>query len=154
MVDHEDHALPFGERDELFGLRYRGAHRLFDQDVFPGKNRAARKVEVRSDRRRDHDRLDALVLDNVVGRRGDATGDAHLAQHGAASFAELGDDVECEVGARGQIAKEIRSPVTESDQPDLPQTTLPFEYATAARLRSRTAKANPARAGRDGWSAF
>ena len=65
MIDHQDHALAFGQVHQFFRFRDRRAHRLLDQDVLAGEDRLAGKIEMCGDRRGDEHSLDLAIADHV-----------------------------------------------------------------------------------------
>ena len=127
-----------GEAHELVHLG--GAHRgrLLDEDVLAGLERLLREREVRRHRRRDHDRVERLVGEQVVvalrrlARSGSARPSAQMLVVEVADPGKVGEIVE--------VADEVRPPVVEADDADLRQSfqTLPSISWPFVALRKST----------------
>ena len=116
VAGHEHEVALLGESDELVHLRCSHRRRLLDEDVLVRRQRAAREIEMRRDRRRDHDRVELGVGDQLVDiagqpRVGIAAGEG-LA-HGGIRVAEPD-----EVGELVEVAREVRPPVAEAGEAD------------------------------------
>src|SRR5579884_320579 len=131
-VARHQHEVPRRrELDELghLGRAHRG--RLLDQHVLARLERLLRERVVRRHRRRDHDRVDAVVGEHL----GEVVGRARLRVARGEALAQLRVEV-AEPGQLGElveVADEVRAPVPEPRHGDpsqsfqtLPSTSTPF----------------------------
>src|SRR5919201_2941603 len=116
MPRHQDPAVLLGDRDELLHLRARQSRRLLDQDVLPRFEGASRQLRVCHHRRRDDDRVERLVREQLVevggrpGRRIPAREPLPLLVREIAEPRELGELIE--------VPREVRAPVAEPGEAD------------------------------------
>ena len=137
VAGHQDEVALGGERDELVHLGALHRRRLLDEDVLAGLERLLRERVVRRHGRRDHDRVELGVGQQlgevargprarIARREGRALLLVEVADPG-----EVGEDVE--------VAGEVRAPVAEPDQADR-ASQLPDLVAEAALLAGRVAE--------------
>ena len=93
--------------------------RLLDEDVLAGPEGLSGELGVRRDRRRDHDRVERLVLEQILealGQRG-----AREARRVASALllAQVGEPGELRAGKVVEVSREVRPPVAEPGEPDL-----------------------------------
>jgi hypothetical protein len=116
VAGHERQVTLLRERDELLHLLASHRGRLLDEHVLAREQRVLREGVVRRDRRRDHDRVDLRILDEL------AEVGVHARVRIAASkrLAMLGRVIaQCdEVGDVGEVTDEVLAPVAEPGHRD------------------------------------
>ena len=118
VTGHEDEAVGLRQRGHLDDLVGRGSERLLDEDVLSRLECRHREGIVRRHRRRDRDRVNRRVTQNLfIARR---AGDGRIAvrhrlQRLRSKIAEIAD---LESVRLGEVPEQIRAPVTETDDAD------------------------------------
>src|SRR3990172_11050608 len=141
---HECEPLLLGEGDELLRLGRAKRHRLLDEDVLPGGQRAACQLEVCDDGGRDRDRIERRILEQVV---------ETLRAGGPWEAARDRCELRCvlvaepyQLGPLGEVPREIRTPVAEAGDPDAAQSfhtrlfVVPFFPVALRKSTTRRAR--------------
>jgi hypothetical protein len=131
VTRHEGEVARLGERDQLLHLLSPHRGRLLDEDVLPGFERLLRKVVVRGDGRRDHDRLDGVVGDEVVERARHARARVALGVLRAAGLVRVADPRE--VGQLTDDADDVLPPPADARMGDAGQSFQTFSLVIPAR---------------------
>ena len=131
VAGHEDEVAGLGQRDELLHLLSPHRGRLLDEDVLPGFERLLREAVVRRDRRRDHDRLDVVVGDEVVERARHPRARIALRVLRAPRLVGVADPRE--VGELTDDADDVLPPPADARVGDAGQSFQTFSLVTPAR---------------------
>ncbi len=119
MAGEKHEATIMGEAGELARLLYRGRKRLFDERVLTGREGRHAEPMVRGDRRRDDDRIDRRIIQDLP----EIYCRANAGIAAAHAFGELRARVAHErylgVLRLDEIADEVRAPIAETDHRDL-----------------------------------
>ena len=118
VAGHEGEAALLGQVGDELGLRGRQRERLLDEGVLAGKQGPARKLGVRRRGRRDHDRVERLVLEEIV----EAVGRPRLGVAGAVALepvrVQVAEPHELRVWEVGKVPREVGTPRAEAREAD------------------------------------
>ncbi len=145
MTGHEHPLSRLGELDELLRLIRGQRHRLLDEDVLAGGDRALRELDMSGHGCRDDDRFDLVVLQDIL----EAVGQPRRREAGLHAFESLGVLVADprELGEVGEVTGEVRAPASEPDlcdhgrhsfqtlPPTFPSTPVALRRSTTRRAR-------------------
>ena len=118
VIDHQDPPASLRRLHEPFGIVRVGAERLLDQDVLAGLQSRHRQLEMRRDGRRNHDRVDTRIAQQiaVVGRRLDSG--IAAANCRQALSTQVADRENLRAWRFDEVPDEVRTPVTAADDAD------------------------------------
>src|SRR5437016_1106509 len=112
VARHEDTPALLGQLAELLHLRAAHGGRFFDEHVLARLEGAPSEVVVRRHRRRDHDRIDGIVLEHLVEARGHPRAGVALRKVGAAFAVEIAEPRK--VREIVEVANEVLAPLAEA----------------------------------------
>src|SRR3954465_2021947 len=115
MVHGKYQSAPIGLINQPLCLLRGGRNRLFDEDMLAGLERAHRELEVAGDRRRDGDRIDTRIVQDVAEVVRDLDCGVAALDAGEALLPEIADRDEPPTGRIPEFSYEIRTPVAISD---------------------------------------
>jgi hypothetical protein len=138
---HQDEAAFFREVAELLELGTAHRGRLLDEDVLAGLERASRELVVSRHGRRDHDRLDGVVRQEVIEGRRQARLRIALREALVLCLVDVAEPGE--VGEVGEVAREVLAPLAEADLSQARHQSfhtfpLPAPFLPVALRRSTT----------------
>ena len=128
---HEGEVACLGQCDELLHLLAAHRGRLLDEDVLPGFERLLREAVVRGNGRRDHNRLDGVVGDEVVERARHPRARIALRELRTAGLVRVTDPRE--VGQLPHDADDVLPPPADARVGDAGQSFQTFSLVIPAR---------------------